>query len=53
VIVIEACPMKAASVLAFTPAAIISDAKVWRQSCRPIGLSPAARHARSARWLTA
>ena len=33
------------SAFAFTPAAIISEAKVWRHSCSVIGSSPAAAHA--------
>ncbi|HMH40535.1 MAG TPA: hypothetical protein VK532_05000 [Gaiellaceae bacterium] len=47
--VIEACPMNVASAFAFTPAAIISDAYVWRASCSPTGSSPASRHARFTR----
>jgi hypothetical protein len=50
--VIEAWPMKVESAFAFTPAAIISEAKVCLQSCRPIGSSSAAFQTRSARWLT-
>jgi hypothetical protein len=37
------------SAFALTPAAIKIDAKVWRPSCNPIGESPAAFHAFSAR----
>jgi hypothetical protein len=43
VIVIELCPMYVASALAFTPAAIISEAAVCRASCNPIGVSFAVR----------
>jgi hypothetical protein len=35
------------SAFAFTPAAIISEANVWRHSCRVIGFSAACLHARS------
>jgi hypothetical protein len=35
---------------ALTPAAIISDAKVWRPSWRVIGSSSAFLHARAARF---
>jgi len=38
------------SAFALTPAAIISDANVWRASCNPIGSSPAASHLRDARF---
>jgi len=45
-----ACPMKVESALMLTPAAIQTDANVWRHSCGLIGSSPAAFHARSARF---
>ena len=48
-----AWPMNVESAFAFTPAAIISEANVWRHSCSVIRLSPAASHAASARSLTA
>ena len=35
----ELCSMYVLRALAFTPAAIIRDAKVCRHSCRPIGTS--------------
>jgi hypothetical protein len=41
--------MKAARAFALTPAAIISEANVWRHSWRPIGVIPASSHARRAR----
>src|SRR5262245_18715915 len=44
-----AWPMKVERALAFTPAAIISEAKVWRHSWRVIRSSPALRQAVSAR----
>ncbi len=51
--VIDEWSMNVEKALAFTPAAITSDANVWRQSCRPIGLSSATFRMPSARWLTA
>src|SRR5438046_207744 len=47
--VMEAWPMNVESAFAFTPAAIISDANVWRHSCSPIASSFAASHALPAR----
>lgn len=38
--------------MAFTPAAIIIEAKVWRHSCRRIGESPFASQAIFARALS-
>src|SRR3954447_15785054 len=40
-IVTDECPMYVESAFALTPAAIISDVKVWRHSCIPIGSRPA------------
>src|SRR5918996_6137249 len=51
-IVTDAWPRKVERALALTPAAIISEAKVWRYSWRPIGSRPAARQALVARWLS-
>ena len=39
--------------MALTPAAIMSEAKVWRHSCSPICSSLASRHRSRARRLTA
>jgi hypothetical protein len=44
--------MYVASAFAFTPAAIISEANVCRDSCSPIGRSPTASHTLSARPFT-
>ena len=44
-----AWPMYVESAFALTPAAIISDANVWRHSWSPIGVSLAAFHSRRAR----
>src|SRR4051812_31105721 len=44
--------MYALRAFALTPAAIISDAKVWRHSCSPIGSRPARVHAAFARLRT-
>jgi hypothetical protein len=48
-----ACPMYVLSAFALTPAAIISDAYVWRASCSVIRSSFAAFHASSARFVLA
>jgi hypothetical protein len=42
VIEIVACPVMTLSAFAFTPAAIISEAQVWRASCSAVGSSFAA-----------
>jgi hypothetical protein len=52
VIVTLAWPIASQIAFAFTPAAIISEAKVWRPSCSVIGSSCAAFHAVSARRRT-
>src|SRR3712207_918550 len=49
--VTEAWPRKVERALALTPAAIISEAKVWRHSWRPTGSRSAARQVLVARWL--
>ena len=49
VIAMLACPRYVDSAFALTPAAIISDAKVCRASCIPIGVSFAFCHVAFAR----